>query len=357
MDARSSSVWAALLAVALLAALAPGAAGAATIVNGDFESGTLSGWNVHQETQAGDWFAYQGTSAPIGSKRPTPAAPVQAPPHGLFAAIADEANPDTLILYQDIPLEPGRQHRLSLLAFYNTYKPIAVPTPDTLSVDEEALGGKKNQQFRIDVMKPDAPLESVDPADILQPVFATKPGDPRTMAPTKLTANLSGFAGQTVRLRIAVAAHEEVLNAGVDAVSITTTATSPSSQHGGSKSSGPVLFRVGRARADRHDGTVALRVRVFGSGLVRAAGARASLRAVDRRVGASRPIEPVTVPVAAARTVTLRLRPTPSMRAILRRRHRLRTEVSVSYLPIGGPAEATSVPVVFKLASHPRRRP
>ena len=40
------------------------------------------------------------------------------------------------------------------------------------------------------------------------------------MRPTRLTADLSAFAGQTVRLRFAVAAHEEILTGGVDDVSI-----------------------------------------------------------------------------------------------------------------------------------------
>ena len=68
--------------------------------------------------------------------------PVQAPPQGAYAAITDEANPDTLILYQDIALEAGFSYQLSLLAYYDSYKPIAVPTPDTLSVDEGILGGR-----------------------------------------------------------------------------------------------------------------------------------------------------------------------------------------------------------------------
>ena len=37
---------------------------AATVVNGGFETGTLSGWNVQRATEAGDWFAYRGTEPP-----------------------------------------------------------------------------------------------------------------------------------------------------------------------------------------------------------------------------------------------------------------------------------------------------
>src|SRR5260221_31632 len=176
MRVRCNNRWV-LLSIAVLAvALMPGDAGAATVVNGNFEAGTLNGWHVHRVTEAGNWFAYKGTDAPIGSRRkPIPADPVQAPPQGVYAATTDEANPDTLILYQDIALETGYNHQLSLLAYYNSYEPIAIPTPNTLSVDEEVLGVESNQQYRIDVMKPSAPLESIDPADILRTLLVTKP--------------------------------------------------------------------------------------------------------------------------------------------------------------------------------------
>jgi len=64
---------AALLVVVLVAMLAPNGANAANVANGNFESGTLNGWQAHHLTGAGNWFAYAGTAAPIGSKRPKPA--------------------------------------------------------------------------------------------------------------------------------------------------------------------------------------------------------------------------------------------------------------------------------------------
>jgi hypothetical protein len=348
----------------LLVLLAPNGAAAATVVNGDFESGTLTGWHVHRATEAGNWFAYKGTDAPIGSKRG--ADPVQAPPEGTYAGTSDEANPDTLILYQDIALEPGYSHRLSLLTYYNTYEPIATPTPDTLSVDDEILAGQANQQYRIDVMRPGAPIESIDPADILRTLFRTEPGDPAKMPPTRFTANLSSFAGQTVRLRIANAAHEEVLNAGVDAVSVSSTAPGQlppgdSKPHApGSKPHAPNRFKLGKARANRRNGTTTLRVAVPGPGLltVKGYGAPSSARTArpSKAKKSRKLIEPVTVRVAMARTLTVRLKPTPPARAILRQKHKLRVKVRVTYTPTGGRPEAASLPVVLKLDPHPRHR-
>lgn len=361
MRSRPNVGQAALLAVLLAAFfLTPHEADAANVVNGNFESGTLGGWQVRQATGAGNWFAYRGTAAPIGSKRPTPADPVQPAPQGNFAAIADEANPDALTLYQDVALEPGLSHQLSLLAYYDSYSPIAVPGPDTLSVDEEALRlpngqSQKNQQFRIDVIRPDAPLESLNPADILRTVFATKPGDPVRMTPKKLSANLSPFAGQTVRIRITTAVTEEVLNAGVDAVSIATSPPGRSGSRGGRGK--PVLFGFGKLAVSRSRGTATLKVRVSGPGLLRARGAsgpKSAFKASQAR-RPKNPIEPLTIPVAMARTVTLRLRPTPALRAILRRKRKQRVEVEVTFMPTGGTSEAASLPVVFKLAASQSR--
>jgi hypothetical protein len=358
MRRRRDSWWTTLFVAVLVAALTPAGAVAANVVNGDFESGTLNGWHVHRVTEAGNWFAYEGTDAPIGSKRPIPADPVQAPPRGTHAATSDEANPDTLILYQDVALEAGSSHQLSLLAYYDTYGPIAVPEPNTLSVAEGVLGGRDNQQFRIDVMKPDAPLESVDPADILRTVFAAKPKDPPTMAPTRLTANLSAFAGQTVRLRIASVATEEVFNAGIDAVSISSTpqGRSPS---GGAKQGGPVLFSFGKVRANRRNGTATLRVGVTGPGLLRASGASsaAGTGRTSKAESLHRTIKPITVPVASAKTVTIHISPTSPARAILRKKHKLRIEVGVTYMPTSGAPETGTAPIVFKLGPHrPHRR-
>lgn len=44
--------------------------------------------------------------------------------------------------------------------------------------------------MRIDVIKPTAPIETVNPEDILATVIANKNGDPETMAPTLLTARI-----------------------------------------------------------------------------------------------------------------------------------------------------------------------
>ncbi|MBA3865797.1 MAG: hypothetical protein H0X42_05545 [Solirubrobacterales bacterium] len=334
----------AFFAIACSAGWAPGAAAAANVVNGDFEAGNLSGWHVHQETEAGDWFAYRGTAESIseGNNRPLPQ-----PPQGTFAAAADEAGPDSLILWQDIGLEPNRRHQLALTAYYEAFQKLAIPTPDTLSASEEALGGQVDQQFRIDVMKPTAPLESLAPEDILLTVFQTKAGDPDTMAATRITASLNQFAGQTVRLRFAVAASEDPANngshtvlrgglhAGVDAISISNRPLTPSGQGGSGKLS------LGEPRANRRNGTVTLSVHVPVAG-----------RLVAKHSGL---LKQASVRATDAGMVKIRLRPTATARKILKRKHRLRAGAALTFAPSEGSPEKATARVVLQLAPRPPR--
>ena len=162
---------------------------AAAISNGDFETGNLNGW---QKTQSGygQWVAYSGTSLPyVGS--------FNAPPEGSHAAVTTQSGPSMQILYQDLVLEPGYYHELSFWLYYKNYSNRFV-TPNTL------LTNTTNQQYRIDLVDPTAPITSVSPGDVLTMLFRTEVGDPLSMAPTMVTFNLDAYAGQTVRLRFAV---------------------------------------------------------------------------------------------------------------------------------------------------------
>ncbi len=349
------------IAVAFLvgaAILAPGGAGAATVVNGDFETGNLNGWSVHRATESGNWFAYKGTSEPIAKARGKKLA--QPPPQGTYAAITDELQAESLILSQDVVLAPGMNHRLSLLVYYNSLVPLAVPSPDTLAVGDEQLGGQANQQFRVDVMRAGAPLESLDPADVLRTVFRTEIGGPTSLKPTLVTVDLSPYAGQTVKLRIANAAHQELFNAGVDAISIDSTRPGEKPQAGSNR------FSVGKVKLNRKNGTATLAVDVSGPGTVRVKGegtltappkthepkAHATM-AKKRQVL----IAPARVVATRAGSVTLRLKPTAPARRVLRQKHKLRVPVEVSFSPVGSSPRTVTVPVVLKLAAPaPHRR-
>lgn len=200
------------VAIALVELLWAGPATAATVVNGGFETGTFNGWTVlNQANGSGNWFVYSGTTSPLS------ASTLPSPPQGTYAATSDQTGPGSHVLYQDVALEPGAAHVLSFILYYNNQNG-AFFTPATLDYTVNP-----NQQYRVDIMRPAASPFSVAPADVLLPVFRTNVGAPASLAPTTLTADLSAFAGMTVRIRFAEVDNQFYFQAGVDAVSIQTT--------------------------------------------------------------------------------------------------------------------------------------
>jgi len=162
----------------------------------DFESGALIGWRA-VGGGSGGWFVYTD-----GSKAPDPARSdanvafvVPDPPRGRFAAVSDTNGPGTRILYRDVRLD-GR-FRLHLTVFYAGVGGLS--SPPTLAYDEP----RANQQFRIDLVARSAPIDSVAHRDVVVNIFKTAPGDPDARAPTAVGVDLSRWAGQTVRLRLA----------------------------------------------------------------------------------------------------------------------------------------------------------
>jgi CubicO group peptidase (beta-lactamase class C family) len=175
----------------------------------DFESGAITGWQA-VGSGSGGWFVYSD-----GDKAPDPAqsdpnVPFQLPdpPQGRFAAVTDMNGPGTRILYRDLRLE-GR-FTLQLTVFYAGTGPFSSPT--TLAHDAP----EANQQFRIDLMEPSAPIDSVAKGDVLVNLFRTSPGDPAHRQPTDVSVDVSAWAGQTVRLRLAGTDNQGPLRVGVD---------------------------------------------------------------------------------------------------------------------------------------------
>jgi hypothetical protein len=360
-----------------LALVAPAAAMAATVVNGDFESG-LTGWQRFRDTMhgdAGNWFVYSGTEAPLSS----PSGPedeeegvgtLQAPPQGTYAATTDEEDPGDYVLYQDVALEPFYTHRLSMTLYYRSFAPIGIPSPDSLSWslgrsgqeieeeeerEEESVELEPNQQYRVDVMKPSAPIDSLDPADILSTVFATRAGDAQTMAPREFSADLTPFAGQTVRLRFANVDNQYFFNAGVDDVSITSvpvTATPPAPTAPAVPSN---AFKVGRAKLNPRKGTAKLPVTVSGPGTLSLTSAPLHKEAPARRSWHSKPlVRPVSVTLLGAGTLPLIIRPTKAARKLLRGSHKLRVGVDITFTPTGGTARIQNRKLTLRL--RPKRK-
>jgi len=175
----------------------------------DFESGALMDWQA-VGSGSGAWFVYSDGSEAPDPAQSDPNAPfhVPDPPQGGFAAVTDMNGPGTRILYRDVGLD-GRS-TLHLTVFYEGSAPFS--SPETLAFDSP----EPNQQFRIDLIDPSAPIDSVADGDVLVNVYSTSPADPTSLAPTAVSVDLSPWAGQTVRLRLAQSDNQGPLRAGVD---------------------------------------------------------------------------------------------------------------------------------------------
>ena len=181
----------------------------ADLAGDDFESGTLANWKT-DVNGAGGWFVYTS-----GKTSPAPAQSdfnvpfdVPNPPQGKFAAVTDMNGPGRRILYRDVMLN-GR-YRLRLTVFY-----VNAGGFDALQTDG-TIGDQ--QQYRIDIVAPSAPLTSLAKDHLLAHIFHGAPGDPSRLEPRTVTFDLSPWQGQTVRLRLTVADNQGPLRAGVDDV-------------------------------------------------------------------------------------------------------------------------------------------
>jgi D-alanyl-D-alanine carboxypeptidase len=175
----------------------------------DFESGALTGWKT-VGGGSGGWFIYTDGSKAPDRARSDPSVPFDLPdpPQGRFAAVSDTNGPGTRILYRDVKLD-GR-FRLHLTVFYAGVGGLS--SPQTLAYDEAGA----NEQFRIDLVAPSAPIDSVARGDVVVNVFKTAAGDPDRRQPSTVSVDLSRWAGRTVRLRLAATDNGGPLRAGVD---------------------------------------------------------------------------------------------------------------------------------------------
>jgi CubicO group peptidase (beta-lactamase class C family) len=179
------------------------------MVMDDFESGAITGWQA-VGGGSGRWFVYADGHKPPDPAQSDPNVPfdVPDPPQGRFAAVTDMNGPGTRILYRDLRLD-GR-FSLQLSVFYTSDGPLN--SPATLAYDTP----EPNQQFRIDLLRPSAPVDSVAKSDVMVNVFHTSPGDPARRPPTEARIDVSAWAGQTVRLRLATTDNQGPLRVGVD---------------------------------------------------------------------------------------------------------------------------------------------
>lgn len=179
--------------------------------NGGANSNSLNGWTVSDQAGgSGSWYAQTGTAPPGGFGVLLTVAP---PPQGSFAAMTSQAGPGSHILSQDITIPAGSPAVFSARVYVNNTATVFA-TPATLDYNITP-----NQQFRIDLMTTASPRDDTG-AGILQNLYRTNVGDPAVSAYKLITVDVSAFAGQTVRLRIAEADNQGNISSGADVVSI-----------------------------------------------------------------------------------------------------------------------------------------
>lgn len=183
------------------------------VVNGDFRTGNFDGWSTDNQTQCeGNWLIYSG------SQTPSSLSPVLPPPSGEFAAVTDELQVQScsLLLYQDIAVPEGAGEVLCSAVVY-----VRNSIPEYIIGNGLELSPNKNQQYRVDLMDPEAPLYDVG-AGVIENLFQTVETDPQSIGYTAIEFDLTAFAGRTVRLRAASVNNEGQLFSAIDEVTCLT---------------------------------------------------------------------------------------------------------------------------------------
>jgi hypothetical protein len=368
---------AALLAIAALLLLAAGSAEAAGPAEGGFENG-LAAWTKASFYGSTEWTAQTkaDAEAEFGFGTPFPAA------IGPYVAATEYGGNDTAILAQTFALPAASNLNLSLYLFYKSETPTVVPTPDTLFV--KPFGGEPggNQQVRVDVLKANAPLESLSPNDILATLYATPSGGPELLGPTLLSADLSQFAGQTVTLRIANAVSEGEMKVGVGAVSLTATPLPPTPPAPAAEETPTTPVSDGVASPVAHKlvhrlstGGATLDVRLPAAGALVVSDARrkaavasvfsarrnasaAPAFAARRATASPKPILIRTASVAVDRpqTVHVQLRPTAAAARLLARTGRVPFRLQLTFTSARGAVSTATYKGVLVKRLRPARR-
>jgi hypothetical protein len=178
------------------------------VSNGGFEASTLAPWMTSSIGQGDSaWSVYSGTAAPISGLS------VIAPPFGRQAAIADQDGPGSNVLYRTFRVD-GDDGQLRLWVWYHNYAG-AFFSPNSLF---ETATGPQNQQLRIDIVRPSAPLRSLQPSAVLATPFRTQPGDATERGPFLVRVNVRGWHRRRIRLRIAEVDNQANFNVVIDGV-------------------------------------------------------------------------------------------------------------------------------------------
>jgi Fungalysin metallopeptidase (M36)/Calx-beta domain len=164
--------------------------GVEQLANGGFESGSFTNWTVADGTNSG-FILDDGTVNPPSGDTPIP------PFAGNFCALADHPPPAVSVLSRNVSLPAGMAT-------------ITLSWVDCIR--NFASSFATNQQFRVELR---------DTNDVtLAVLYMSQPDDPLLGSWTQRSADLTGWAGRTVRLAFAVDAGLDFLDVHLDNVSV-----------------------------------------------------------------------------------------------------------------------------------------
>lgn len=212
--------------VARIAFLACGAAGCGCasqlIVNGGFETGTLSGWTLSSEagSYAGsDFFASKSTTTPISGSATSGAE------SGTYYAVSDGVGPATEVLSQTFTVPTGLSSVvLSYSLFVDSASGDVIDTAAGLDYSQGA-----NQYADVSLLSSGTSVFSTSSGVLRDFYQGTDNAAPIPNAYTNYSFNITSLvsAGGTFTLRFAEVDNLGPLNMGIDNVSIVTTAVTP----------------------------------------------------------------------------------------------------------------------------------
>jgi hypothetical protein len=184
--------------------LASSAVAAPIVTNGSFETGDRSGWRVSNRG-SGDWIVTDDPQS-INSD-------LVDPPHGTYAIVSDQSGPGSHVLHQTVQLPRRGRLGLRFVLMYDSDAPLRAA--NTLRHDTV-----NNQQFRMDVIRPGAPLRTLNPNNILATAFRTQTGGPQTLSERTISEGLTQLGGRNVRLRFVEVDNQSNFHVVIDNVRI-----------------------------------------------------------------------------------------------------------------------------------------
>lgn len=200
------------LAVALMVVLAQPAMSATVLTNGDFESGSLLGWTVTDQSN-GSWFAdTPGTTTPISGGATSASG---GSPHGTTYAVSAQSGPGSHALTQAFTIGSTDSALLIWDMFINNFAGVTVGTGLDSNVNPTQVG-------RVDILSVAAGAFDVG-AGVLQTCFlgGAPGGQPNSFATNTCDITGSVGGGGTFQVRFAETDNQSFFNMGIDNVQIT----------------------------------------------------------------------------------------------------------------------------------------